>query len=111
MATLQELQKQVKILRLENERKEKILKARRESAKEIRLTGEKRKMLEKEIKELKNPQSQAFKKNLKSGLIKGGKGIFNFLKIVSEAGKTYDKPKKRISVKRTKIKRIKSRKR
>ncbi len=55
------------------------LQSQRDSLRERnRIVGESKK-LEREIRDLKNPKSVAFRKNLKSGLIKGGRATLKYL--------------------------------
>lgn len=106
MATLQELQAEVKRLREENERKRKMLEARQSSQREIKKIGEERKRLEREIKSLKNPNSQKFKKVVKSGFRKTGSGLWKFLEAAAET----QQPKRRQPTKRSSSSRTKRQK-
>lgn len=105
MATLQQLQAEVLKLRRDKEEKERKLRIFRENQREIVQRGRERLKLQKELKDLKNPKSQAFKKNVKQGLIRGGRVGFKFLQRVAEAVEESEKPTRRKpSRKRTKRK-------
>lgn len=88
MATLQEL-----------ERRRDVLRAKAEAKREIKQAGRDRKKLQKEIKDLKNPRTTIFKKNLKKGLIFGGKKTLQFLDDITKPT-VIRKPVKRKSPKR-----------
>ncbi len=118
MATLQQLQAEVRKLRQENERKQQALKNREAAQREYNQIAAERKRLEQEIKSLKNPRSTAFKKVVKKGLRKTGSGLMNFLEAAAESQSpqrrkpTKRSPtKKRTQVKRTTTKRSKQTKR
>jgi len=104
MATLQELQAEVRKLRAENERKQQALKNREAAQREYNQIAAERKRLEQEIKSLKNPRSTAFKKVVKKGLRKTGSGLMNFLEAAAESQspqKRRPTQKKRTPVKKT----------
>ncbi len=86
MATLEQLK-----------RRRSILKARDEARRDMKKIGLERKKLKKEITELKNPRTTAFRKNLKHGLVHGGKGTLQFLDYITRPVPI----KKRTSVKRS----------
>ncbi len=100
MATLQELQ-----------RRRDVLQARAESKREIEQVGRERKKLQEEIKALKNPRTAAFKKNLRKGLILGGRGALKFLDEITRPTVIKRKPAKRKVVRRKTIKRKSPKKR
>ena len=95
MPTLQELKKEVEKLRKENERKSRVIRTKQESGSDLRRIQEERKRLESEIKSLRNPRSAAFKKNLKKGLMKGGRGLMNFLEAAAESQQPRRRPARR----------------
>ncbi len=68
MATLQELK-----------RRRDILRARDEARREMKKIGEDRKRLQREIRDLKNPTTTAFKRMLRKGIMAGGRGTLKLL--------------------------------
>lgn len=107
MATLQELRSQVNKLRKENEEKRRKLRNRAESGRDLKRIQEERKRLERELKNLKNPRSAEFKRNLRRGAMKTGKGLMNFLESVAET----EQPRKKQPVRRKPVKKSQRRQR
>ena len=68
MTTLEELQRQKRRLQIKREHQGAISRIQRE-----------KQQLKKEIKELKNPATQAFKRNVSRGLRTGGRATLNWL--------------------------------
>ena len=60
-------------------RRRDLLRARDQSRKDFRKIQIERSKLKKEIRELRNPSTTAFKKNLKKGIIIGGRSTLNYL--------------------------------
>ena len=90
MATLEELK-----------RRRDVLQARDQSRREIKKIGEDRKKLQREIKDLKNPRTTAFKKMLSKGVMAGGRGTLKLLDDLTRPTPVRRKsPKKRKSIKR-----------
>jgi len=95
MPSVEQLQKEVKRLQEEKERKEMRLRNFQRSRVEIDRIGKQRKALTREIKQLKNPKSTAFKKNLTKKLIKGSKKTLKVLGRIAESVTEEDKPKRK----------------
>ena len=53
--------------------------AKASALKKVEMVSQENKKLQKEIRELKNPGTTAFKKNIKSGMIKGGRATLRYL--------------------------------
>ena len=68
MATLKELRRIKSQLLAKEQSRMELMKIQRE-----------RDMLKKQIKELQNPNTERFKRNLSRGLLKGGRATFRFL--------------------------------
>ena len=76
--SIEQLRKEVEGLRKVNEQRQRLLKTR--NLQEIE-----KKRLERELKDLKNPKSKAFKKNLVKGLKKTGKSTYSWLDSIVKA--------------------------
>lgn len=109
MPSIEKLKQEIARIKKDNERKEQRLRNFAESKREIKDIGREKKTLEGELKRLRNPKSTAFKRNVRRGIISGGKKTFNFLVNVAEAAEEDARrqqsrkrsPKKRASTKRT----------
>lgn len=55
------------------------LQKRVDTLKKLKSEQEKRRQLEAELKNLKSPNTSAFKRNVKSGIKKSGKSVWKFL--------------------------------
>lgn len=84
MATNEQLEREVRRLRAIKESKQDFMKLQRE-----------RNNLRKEIKSLRNPNTHMFKKNLKIGLIRGGKETLKFLDNITRPVPVKRKPMKK----------------
>ncbi len=90
MATLEELK-----------RRRDVLQARDQSRREIKKIGEDRKRLQREIKDLKNPRTTAFKKMLSKGVMAGGRGTLKLLDDLTRPTPVRRKTTKRKSPKKS----------
>jgi len=107
MTTLQELQKQRDLLRRKRQ-------TELESKRDMLRIQREREELKREIRDLKNPRTSAFKRNLGRGIRTGGRATLRFLDRITEPTpaqrmahlrKTRPKPVKRRTVKRRTVKR------
>ena len=99
MATLEELK-----------RRKDVLQARAEARREMEQVARDRKKLQKEIKDLRNPRTTAFRKMLKKGVMAGGRGTLKLLDDLTRPT-ILRKPAKRKPVKRKPTKRKSTKKR
>ncbi len=91
MPTIESLKREIARIKKENERKERKLRNISEGRMEMKQLGRQRTSLERELKQLKNPESTAFKRNVKKGLVSGGKGTARFFRNVMGAFEENDR--------------------
>ena len=95
MPKIEELKKEIEKIKRDNEVKERRLRNIQEGKGEMKQLGRDKKNLQRQLKKLKNPKSSAFKRNVRKGVISGGKKTFGFLERVADSFEEAEKPRRR----------------